>query len=278
MRNLLFFFALIVGCSSPRTTPPQVDLPSGSAIVGSNPIPVPSATPGIYMRFYQGYPVGKLKSAELAKRLNAKFFPLFEKAHSQGLTSYRPALLKNSKVCALPAEVALLTFANEKTYKKYHDSKIGKRIQAAHRPVFRSDKSKSLVVESLTSTVLFDHAYVLNSGASDYSSFHGMLVVHCDPILKGDDLRIGLVKAYAVGTDATDIVFTASEETVLEYVFYPKEEELNARVEERNQRFAGLFKNTFVIPLLRMKIGKKKIKAGEGFDARWEKTKSKKDR
>lgn len=259
--------------SAPVAAPPAEN--SAEAIPASVPPASPSAVPalsrlpGLYHRIYQGYPVGKAKPKAFLKTMNTKFFPLFGKAHAHGLEMYRPALPKNPKGCNLPAEVALLSFWSEQEYAKYHGSKIGKKIRAAHKPVFRAD-SRSLVVEPLGDRVEYGHAYSLNPGRHEYQTLAASVVIHCDPALNGDELKLALVKAYAAGTEATDILFVPSADHVLEYVFYPKASDGSKRIAERKDRLKSAFRESVVVRLPKKKIGKKTtLEIGEGFTADW---------
>jgi len=228
----------------------------------------PSPIPGLYHRIYLGYVLPSLKPAEFTKTMNGKFLPLFPKANPVGLAAYRPALPKSSKTCPLPSEVALLSFTSEKDYGKYRETKIGKKIREAHTPVFRAD-SKSVVPEALTDTIHFGHAYSLSPGNHDYRGSFSTLVIHCDPVLSGEDLRVALVKPYALGTEATDVLFAVTPTFVAEYVFFPKAGDLEARIAERNERFKGIFRAATVVRLPKRQIGKKKVSVGEGIDAQW---------
>lgn len=271
MRLLLRSAALLSLCSACGSAPSPISdggTPSGQPAPGAT---VTSTAPtGPYHRIYQGYALEKLKRPEFTKVINRKFLPLFPKAHPQGLAAYRPALPKNPRACALPSEIALLSFTSEKDYAKYRESKIGKRIRDAHTLAFRADTSKSLVPEPLTDTIHFDHAYSMNPGAHDYVKSYVSLVVHCDPVLGGEDLRLALVKAYAAGTEATDVLFAVTSDHVLEYVFYPKKEGSAARIAERLERFRSVFKESTVVALPKRKIGKKgNVAVGEGLDAQW---------
>jgi len=267
---LALFFAFITACSSPRPAAPHRSAPVVLSEPMVAPSPIPSPLPGLYHRIDQGYSLGKTKSKAFTKTMNAKFFPLFPKAHPLGLAAYRPALPKNPKGCALPAEIALLSFKSERDYEKYKNSKIGKQIAQAHRLAFNPDTSRSVVPESLNDTLHFGHAYSLNPGAHDYRKSFSALIVHCDPLLKGDDLRIALVKAYAGGTSAEDVLFEVENDHLVEFVFFSKEEDAAALITERQERFRTVFRNDTVVALPKRKIGKKpNFSVGDGIDAQW---------
>jgi hypothetical protein len=263
IRISVFLVLLFSACSSPSSsTVAQVKQGESS----SPDVPVSEVT--FYHRLYQGYALPSLEALEFTKTLNTRFFPLFSKAKNVGLIAYRPALPKNPLPCALPGEVALLSFTNEGSYLKYRDTQIGKEIREAHSLVFDGKKSKSLVPTTLTETIHFDHAYYLNAGNHDYRKLHSAVIIHCDPILSGDELRLALVRAYASGSKATDIVFSVSESHVVEYLFFPKAKDAKARIAERDLRFREIFRETSVVRLPRRKILKKRgLAVGRGIDA-----------
>lgn len=288
-----FGLFLLSACGSapvetPATPSPEA-IPSDVPAASPNPVPKLSVLPGLYHRIYQGYRIAnakpkadvktktkskkkskaKPKPDSFLKTMNTKFFPLFAKAHAQGLEMYRPALPKNPKACELPSEVALLSFWRESDYERYRKSKLGKRIRNAHKPVFRAD-SQSLVAEPLGDSVEYGHAYSLNPGRHEYQNLEASVVIHCDPALTGDDLKLALVKAYAMGTEATDILFVPAADHVLEFVFYPRASEGAKRIAERKERFKSAFRESVVVRLPRKRIEKKMaLEIGEGFTADW---------
>lgn len=285
----LSFLSFACG-SAPVETPSEgspVAIPSNVPEASPNPVPTLSVLPGLYHRIYQGYriakpkPDGKSKPKKKSKSkpkpdpflaiMNTKFFPLFGKAHAQGLEMYRPALPKSPKTCDLPAEVALLSFWSEGDYQKYRGSKLGKKIRDAHKPVFRAD-SQSLVAEPLGDRVEYGHAYSLNPGRHEYQTLAATVVLHCDPALTGEELKLALVKAYAMGTEATDILFVPAADHVLEFVFYPRPGDGTKRIAERKERFKNAFRESVVVRLPKKKIEKKMaLEIGEGFTADYDK-------
>jgi hypothetical protein len=224
---------------------------------------------GTYHRFYQGHLVAGLTAEKFEQVANQEFLPLFPQAHPQGLVAYRPALIKSEGTCKLPAWIALLTFRSEPVYTAYTQSEIGKKIRAAHAPVFDGQTSKSAVPAAFAGTVQYGQAYALKAEFDDYPGAESVLVVHCDVQVGLEQLPERIAKAYAAGSAAANIVFSVSPGHLAEYVFARTPSELEKLVEERKNRFQGTFAQHLTVPLPKRKIGAESLTPGNGLDARF---------
>lgn len=216
-----------------------------------------------YHRLYRGFKI--IEPAAFIQVMNRDFFPWFQKAVLHGLVAYRPALLDES---GLPNEIVLLTFKDEPTYRSYIQTEVGRKIRAAHVPVFDSSKSNSVVPVGFDGKVEEESAYLLNPELGHESeSFSGMLVMH--QLRTGvsiDRERVGRILSESVGQRVITLV---AKDYSIEFLFASSETALKAVKNDRVVRYSNVFVSHRFIPLAKVKIGQRSLKFGEGMDAQW---------
>lgn len=269
-KSLLFLGlgGLIACASSPASTP----TPKKAEVVSVNadaPTPDKKDVFGpLHHRFYQGYRLASVGPNQFEEIINVKFLPLFKQAEPYGLYSYRPALPTAMEGCALPAEIALLTFKNEQVYGRYRDTDIGKKIRDAHGLVFDFKTSSSLVPENYQKKVEYDHAYNLKKDFKDYRDSYTALLIYCQPKSVQNTLS-QLKKSYTRKSKARNIIFSVNTDHLAEYVFAHDEASLETVISERKKKLSSIYKNSTVLMLDKEKIGTSRVKPGQGLDAQW---------
>lgn len=212
-------------------------------------------------RFYRGFTL--LESNNFPEVVNRDFFPLFKEAHPLGLINYRPLILNQP---GLPNEIVILTFKSEEVYKAYTETDIGKKIRAAHGPVFDSTKSNSLVPVVFNKEVKAEGAYLLNEGELPQGA-SGVLILS-EPYGTPDG-TIREVESMMKLSGKKDAIVLVAKDYVVEYLFAGNEKSLDKLRSERCSGYKRIFKTNLFIPLKKQKIGEKNLSYGEGMDTQW---------
>ncbi len=229
----------------------------------------PGSALATYQRLYQGYLLPTVDPASFEKSFNQNFLPLFVEAHPQGLTNYRPALSAPRKDCALPAEIALLTFASEESYAKYRETEIGKRIRAAHEPIFDGKASKSLIPEPWTGTAKPGYAYETSPHLRGFVPTSAALVIHCGARADPASLTATIRRSHEKPSGIRDVIFALEADHMIEYVFFDRPETAQSAFQKRKKLLSGAYRHSVLIPLEKAKIGAKQVRPGKGLEAVW---------
>lgn len=201
-------------------------------VVGALAVPsFSSYASGEYVRFWRGEMRSDISQEDFVAGLNHGLFPAtaeLAKGESK-LLSYQPVLASDlARGANIPAEVALLQYESESTYKTFRQTAEGIHYGNMHWNYFQKDSSKSLVVEPWTGSVEIEKAYFLgqmgvawNQGLTTYRAFArsaGMT----------DESYLESVNNYLVGTkgesNRSSVVLVA-QNYVLEYVHQLNESE-----------------------------------------------------
>lgn len=219
-----------------------------------------------FHRFYRGFSL--LDEKSFLGNVNKDFFPLFQKAHPEGLIGYRPILLNEESTLGLPNEIVILSFKDEEIYKAYGASEIGKKIRAAHAPVFDAKKSNSLVPTSFTETVKPESAYLLGSEAFDYSKGASGVLIFTGPV---DTAEVNLKKIEQafVAANKQEIIALVAQGYLIEYLFAKDSKSLAKLKNERLDEYKKIFKWNKFVALEKHKIGQKRVNFGQGMDAQF---------
>jgi hypothetical protein len=241
--------------------------------LASAPLASAAAATPLHQRLSQGYRLETIAPGPFERVFNEGFLPLFPKAHPEGLLAYRPALPKPVKPCHLPAEIALLTFESEARYAQYKETEIGRAIRDAHPPVFDAKTSKSLVPEVFEGQVQLEHAYDLQPKFDAYGRAHSALIVHCgkeavDPAALAR-VYAAPVKRAGKTPQPRDVIFAASGDHLIEYVFYDLPSDIPEIFKQRRALFSPFYAESRLIPLKKTRIGAAPVRAGHGIDAQW---------
>jgi hypothetical protein len=229
----------------------------------------PLITRAEYHRFYRGFALPNTNMDNFVKEVNDVFFPMFKKAHPEGLINYRPILLNEDISLGLPQEIVILTFENEDRYKAYTNTEIGKAIRAAHAPLFDSTKSASLVPVPFTGKVVAETAYLLNNAEmSDLAQDFAAVLIHSEPY-GSPDSGLKAVEDIFKDSGKEKIISLVAQNYVIEYLFAKNETELEKLRLARCLKFKGTFKSNKFVALKKHKIGDKKVNFNEGMDAQW---------
>ncbi|MES2525632.1 MAG: hypothetical protein V4598_01040 [Bdellovibrionota bacterium] len=214
-----------------------------------------------FHRFYRGFTT--LDSKNFLEVINRDFFPLFKEAHPQGLVNYRPLILNEP---GLPNEIVILSFTNEEVYKAYTETEIGKKIRAAHGPVFDGQRSNSLVPTVLNKEVKAESAYLLNEGELPQGAT-GVLILS-EPYGTPEG-TLKEVESMMKLSGKKDAIILVAKDYVIEYLFAADEKALDKLRSERCSGHKRIFKTNKFITLKKQKIGAKNLTYGEGMDTQW---------
>jgi putative intracellular protease/amidase len=230
--------------------------------------PIDPSTSGFYQRLYEGYTAVPIEAHAFEAKMNAEFFPLFDRAASEGLVAYRPLLPRRLPKCVLPNEIALLTFEKEATYQKYKTSPIGKEIVRAHGTVFNPKTSASHILVPFQGKVEKDHAYALNPLFQDYRQAPSAVAIFCGLKSGVPETLNGLAAIYAKPLGVAAVVPVFSGDHVVEFVFGKADpSSLNQYFTAQKQNLGALFRESEFIVLPKHPIGKPPVHTGTGVDA-----------
>lgn len=221
-----------------------------------------------YHRFYRGFVLPNTNMEGFLTEVNKNFFPLFAKAHGEGLVNYRPVLLNEDKKLGLPQEIVILTFKGEEVYKAYTETEIGKQIRAAHGPLFDSKLSKSLVPTPFEGKVAVESAYILAPAATELSKKFSAVLIHAEPFGAAAG-TLAEVEKILLASRNEAVVALVADGYVVEYLFAASEGELETMRKARCSQYKGAFKTHKFIPLKKQKIGENDLSFSTGFDAQW---------
>jgi hypothetical protein len=219
-----------------------------------------------FHRFYRGYVLAGTEMTAYLDTMNKDFFPLFPQAAPHGLISYKPVLLNEAKHLNLPQEIALLTFKDEETYKVYGTTEIGKKIRAAHGPVFDATKSVSLVPVPFAGTAKPEVAYAMNPEFKDFTTGAAGVLIQGEPFAT-PEATLKDVERTLKETGKKNMLSLVAESYVMEYLFAKDADALEEMRKARCSQFKGTFKFNKFVPLTKHKVGAKRVGFGEGMDA-----------
>lgn len=178
-----------------------------------------------YFRFWRGEIKKGLTYSEFQKGLNTLFVPAtgaLAQSPAQ-LISYQPVLLSQVlfQRYALPAEIALVEYASEKTYLNFRSTSEGQHYGQIHWDYFDRQKSASLVPQKYDQSLEFNKAYWhgLKDDFSVAANFSFIKIYMREKPISGsrwlDGITQHVERVSAQKPEA--LIFLVNEDYVLEY-------------------------------------------------------------
>ena len=151
----------------------------------------------VYHRFWVGFKKDGLSLAEFELGLQKIFFPkTIDAIKPYGLIAYQPVIIPRSPANpqSIPDEIALVTYADEKSHARFKESPDGKSYVDLHWNYFKQDASKSAVPEVYAGTVEVDHSYDLMPNFQAWRKHSTSVIIYRYDDLSEVKIRIEAMK------------------------------------------------------------------------------------
>lgn len=199
-----------------------------------------------YLRFWRGHIKSSMSYSDFQKGLSDIFIPLTANlAQTQAkLKSYQPVLFSEAlyKTYNLPAEIALVEYESEETYRAYRSTPAGEDYSARHWDYFERGSSRSAVAETYSGQIEFEKSYLL-SRTSDFKvqNLNSFFKVYVKEKNISNERWVEAIKAHLArqqNRNAEALIFLATPDYLMEYslwsvnqdVFDPEFEETSSLI------------------------------------------------